>query len=210
MGFEEAGRDLAGLLLEIGVVGGRPHSDLLIAQRWIEGSEGNHDNYNTYLDKEGRALITFTSRKLRQWPLLTGDGSLYEESRADDATDLANQLFGALEVRGLAEVEFKRDSSSGELVIIEPTVGRVSGRCGLVEGGCVELRYTMYCDLTGRPLPAERTQRYVGVKWMFIRRDLLAVLQHCSREKSVPRALLTSLRGPKVYALFSWSDPMPP
>ena len=65
---------------------------------------------------------------------------------------------------------------TGRLVIIEPNVGRPTGRSAIAEAGGVELVLTAYCDVAGLPLPGAREQRYVGAKWIDLRRDLQAAL----------------------------------
>lgn len=186
-----------------------PYSDVLIAQQWIEGGDDDHYNCNSYVDRDGRALVAFTSRKLRQWPPLTGDGSLTEECRADTVVRTTLRLFKMLGFHGLGEVEFKRDAVSGEYLIIEPNVARVTGRCALAEGSGVELLYTMYADIAGLPLPENRRQTFRGVKWIFLRRDLMSAGLLWWRRELTMSDWFQSVRGPKVYALWSWSDPLP-
>ncbi len=107
------------------------------------------------------------------------------------------------------EVEFKRDTRSGETLIIEPNMGRATGRCGLAEGSGVEFLYTMYCDLAGLPLPENRDQPYRGTKWIFLRRDLLSAIYYWRRGDLSIADWWRSLRGPKVFALLSLRDPFP-
>lgn len=186
-----------------------PYADALIVQQWIEGADDDHYSCNCYLDRDGQALVTFTSRKLRQWPPLIGDGSLNEEHRADTVVQTTRRLFEVFGFHGLGEVEFKRDAVSGEYLIIEANVARVTGRCALAEGSGVELLYTMYADLAGLPLPENRQQTFRGVKWIFLRRDLMSAVLLWSRRELTLSDWFQSVRGPKIYALWSWSDPLP-
>ena len=75
---------------------------------------------------------------------------------------------------GLGYLEMKRDPHSGRHFIIEPNIGRPTGRSSIAERGGVELVMTAYRDALGEPLPAARTQRYRGVKWIYWRHDLQA------------------------------------
>ena len=186
-----------------------PYADALIAQRWIEGSDSNHYVCNCYLGRKSEPLVTFVLRKLRQWPPLTGDGSLNEEYRDDEVLNTTVRIFQELNYRGLGELEFKRDESSGRPLIIEPNIGRATGRFALAEGSGVELLYTMYCDLAGWPLPESREQHYRGIKWVFLRRDLMSAFCSWRRGEISLSEWYRSLRGRKVYALFSWTDPGP-
>src|SRR5262249_12454624 len=149
---------------------------VLIAQEWIEGGESELYSCNCYYGRQGRALATFVARKLRQWPPETGTSSLGEEVRNDAVLAATLRLFDAVGYRGLGYVELKRDARSGRHVVIEPNVGRPTGRSAIAEAGGVELLYTMYCDAAGLPLPDARVQRYVGARWIYWRHDLQAAL----------------------------------
>ena len=94
-------------------------------------------------------------------------------------------------------------------MIIEPNIGRPTGRSPIAEAGGVELVYTMYCDALGRPLPAGREQKYSGVKWIYLRWDLQSAFVHWWRGDLTIADWYRSIRGKKAYALFSLTDPGP-
>ena len=119
------------------------------------------------------------------------------------------RLFKAVNYRGLGYVEMKQDARTGKHYIIEPNVGRPTGRSPIVEAGGVELVYTMYCDAVGRPLPANLKQQYGNVKWIYLRRDLQSALYNWRRGDLTLGDWWRSLRGRKVDALFAWNDPGP-
>jgi len=103
----------------------------------------------------------------------------------------------------------KQDTRTGKHYIIEPNIGRPTGRSAISEAGGVELLYTKYCDLVGRPLPANRQQQYKGVKWIYFRRDLQSAFAYWRQGKLTLKDWAASWRGKKVDALFSRSDPAP-
>jgi D-aspartate ligase len=184
-------------------------ADVLVAQEWIRGSEGDHFTCNAYFDRDGRPLVTFVTRKIRQWPPQTGQGSLAVEWRNDVVRDETVRLFSGVGFWGLAYLELKRDAETGEHLIVEPNIGRPTGRSATAEAGGVELLYANYCDVLGLPHTADLTQRYVGAKWIYLGRDLRSALHYWRRGELSVRGWLESLRGPKVDAVFSWRDPLP-
>ena len=111
--------------------------------------------------------------------------------------------------RGLGYVEIKRDVPTDEYYIVEPNIGRPTGRSAIAEAGGVALLYSMYCDAVGFPLPDNRTQTYQGVKWIHIRRDMQAALYGWWHGELTLWDWLRSVRGRKGYALLSWRDPVP-
>jgi D-aspartate ligase len=186
-----------------------PLTDLLVAQEWIEGGYENLFTCNCYFGKNSEPLVTFVTRKIRQWPPETGTGSLGEECRNDVVLAETIQLFKRVRFRGLGYLEMKRDDRTGMHVITEPNIGRPTGRSATAEASGVELLYTQYCDALGLPVPDNLEQPYIGTKWMYFGRDLRAALYEWRRGQLGLRAWWRSLRGVKVDAVFSWKDPMP-
>jgi D-aspartate ligase len=184
-------------------------ADILIAQAWIAGSDTNHITCNCYFGSHSEPLVTFTSRKLRQWPQKTGQGCFGEAYRDEHVACETINLYQSVGFTGLGYLEMKRDENTGKYFIIEPNVGRPTGRSATAEANGVELLYTMYCDALGRPLPASREQKDGNVKWIYLRQDIQSALYSWYHRELTLGAWLRSVRGPKWYAIFSWRDPAP-
>jgi D-aspartate ligase len=185
------------------------YTETLLVQQWIAGSEENLYTCNCYFSASGQPLVTFVARKLRQWPPDVGTGSLREECRNDTALQQTVQLFANVNYRGLGYVEVKRDARSGQHFIVEPNIGRPTGGSAIAEAGGVELLYTMYCDVTGRPLPEQRQQTYGNTKWIYLNQDIRAALYHWRNGDLSLAEWGRSWRGRRFYADFSWLDLMP-
>lgn len=181
----------------------------LLVQEWVEGPEDGLFSCNAYFDRDGTPLVTFVARKLRQWPPHIGTSASGEECRNEGILAENLRLFGGVGFHGLAYLEMKRDVRSGRLLIIEPNVGRPTGRSAIAEAGGVELVHTAYCDAAGLPLPAARQQRYVGTKWLDLRRDVQAAVVARHRGELSVRKWAQTLRGPKAHAIWSRRDPVP-
>jgi predicted ATP-grasp superfamily ATP-dependent carboligase len=184
-------------------------AELLMAQEWVEGSDANLYSCNCYFNADSEPLVTFIARKIRQWPPETGTSCLGEEVRNDEVLEESIRLFRSVGYHGLGYVELKQDERSGKHYIIEPNIGRPTGRSAIAEAGGVELVYTMYCDALQRPLPENRTQQYKDVKWIHIRRDFQSALFYYRRGDLSVREWLRSWRGKKGYAIFAWNDLAP-
>ena len=184
-------------------------AETLMIQEWIDGSDGNLFSCNCYFDANSEPIVTFIARKLRQWPPEAGTSSLGEECRNDNVLEESIRLFRGVGYRGLGYVEFKQDARTGEHYIIEPNIGRPTGRSAIAEAGGVELLYAMYCDAVGWPLPPGLKQEYGNAKWIYWRRDFQAALFYWRRGDISLRDWLHSWRGKKKFAVFSWTDPVP-
>ncbi len=110
---------------------------------------------------------------------------------------------------GLGYLEMKRDSRTGQHRIIEPNIGRPTGRSAIAEAGGVPLLYSMYCDLTGLPLPVHREQSYRGTKWIYFKKDIESSWYYWRRGELTIGKWLKSLKGCRKDAVFSLSDPLP-
>jgi len=184
-------------------------SPTLIAQEWIVGPVNNLFSCNCYFSKNGEPLATFVARKLRQWPPETGDSCLGEECRNEEVLHETIRLFKSVNYRGLGYVEFKQDSRTGKNYIVEPNIGRPTGRSAIAETGGVEIIYSMYCDALDLPLPPNRVQKYGNAKWIYFARDLQSAFHYYRNGKLTLSEWLHSLRGVTVDAIFAWNDPMP-
>lgn len=184
-------------------------SETLIVQELIQGGDKNHYTCNCYFDKRGEPAVVFSSRKVRQWRPQTGQACSSEEIRDETITAETVRLYKKVNYIGLGYLEMKKDDPSGSYFIIEPNVGRPTGRAGAAEKAGVELLYTMYCDALDYPLPSERVQQFKNVKWVHLLRDFQAALYHWRRGELTLAEWWQSLNGPKAFAIFSLRDPLP-
>ena len=122
-------------------------TDILIAQEWVIGKDSNNYSCNAYFDSSGNPLATFIAKKLRQYPVETGNTSLGVECREDKVLEESLRLFKVSKLSGLGYLEMKKDDRDGHFYIIEPNIGRPTGRSAIAEAGGVELVHTMYCDI---------------------------------------------------------------
>jgi predicted ATP-grasp superfamily ATP-dependent carboligase len=186
-----------------------PWANELMVQEWIEGTDAELYSCNCYFDAESRPLVTFVSRKLRQWPPEIGVSSLGEECRNDVVLQETIRLFKSVGYRGLGYVEMKRDVRTGKHFVIEANIGRPTGRSAIAEAGGVALLYAAYCDTAGRPLPAGLSQKFIGAKWVYLRQDIRSALHYWRRGELSLMQWAQSWRGIRRDAVFSWSDPAP-
>ena len=184
-------------------------ADLLMIQEWIEGNDATLYSCNCYFNACSEPMVTFIARKLRQWPPQTGTSCLGEECRNDFVLEESIRLFRSVNYHGLGYVEMKRDERTGKHYIIEPNIGRPTGRSAIAEAGGVELLYTKYCDVLDLPLPANREQKYKGVKWIYLQHDIPSAFHYWKRGELTLQEWWQSVRGAKRDAVFSWTDPAP-
>jgi len=186
-----------------------PWAPQLILQEWIDGPDEELFSCNCYFNSQSLPLVTFISRKLRQWPPETGVSSLGEECRNDVVLQESIRLFQSADYHGLGYVEIKRDVRSDNYFVIEPNIGRPTARSAIAEAGGVSLLYAAYCDIAGEPLPVNLKQKYGKAKWIYLRRDIQSAVHYWRQGSLSLISWWQSWRGVRKDAVFSWTDPGP-
>jgi len=181
----------------------------VIVQEWIEGTDSDLYSCIFYYNEDYNQEILFTSRKLRQWLIDSGDASLAQEWRNDSVLEITEELLGRIKFRVIGSIEYKQDSSSGRYFVTEPNIGRPVSRIGLVEDAGVLIIQTMYCDASGLPLPSHEGQLYGDVKWILLRNDVLSAWTYYKKGELSLWGWIKSLHGEKSYAVLSVRDPLP-
>ncbi len=124
----------------------------------ITGADDEYVSYYAYLGEKGEPLLELTKRKLRQNPPRFGIGTYHAMSHDAELAELGLRFFAAVGLRGLGNVEFKRDGRDGNLKLIECNA-RFTMSNELIRRAGVDLALFSYNRLTGRPLPAVDSYR---------------------------------------------------
>lgn len=164
-------------------------------------------SYYTYLDDHGDPLFHYTKRKLRVYPTGFGLGTYHVSQWLPEVADLGLRFCRAAKLRGVANVEFKRDSRDGLLRLIECNA-RFTNAQEVVRTSGIDMGMVAYARLTGMPLPPiEGFRERVGL--LFLVEDLQALADYRRRgQLSVPE-WLRSLAMRQATPFFDWRDPKP-
>ena len=146
-------------------------TDTPIVQEWILGKDSNLNSCTFYYNGKHEPVITYTSRKLRQWPIEAGEISFGEEIRNEILVEHTMNLLNNIQFSGVGSLEMKMNDRDGKYYMMEVNVCRLPMRFKIVEAGGVELVYTMYSDALGLNNSTSTIQRFRGVKWISLHRD---------------------------------------
>jgi predicted ATP-grasp superfamily ATP-dependent carboligase len=173
----------------------------------IPGPDDRLCSYYTYLDENSRPMFHFTKRIIRRYPVMTGTACYHVTDWIPEAAELGNRLFAHVGLRGLANVEFKRDDRDGRLKLIECNARFTASDC-LVAAAGINLAAFVYCRLTGRPLPdTSRFER--GLRLWDPLRDFQAHLALRRRGELTSGRWLASVLHRQTFPYFQWTDPLP-
>lgn len=144
-----------------------PH---VVVQEYIVGKDSNMYDLNFLVDREGSVRGHVIARKLRVYPPTAGWGSYVRTVHSRELVDLCGQIIEKLDLRGLINIQFKRDSRTGVYKLIEiHTRTSIFDYLGARAGANLPALYSRY--LNGDDALDEPAYRE-GVKYINIGRDL--------------------------------------
>lgn len=186
------------------------HSEEWTVQTLIPGPESNI-HVAAIFRSVGGDHVTFTARKLRQYPINFGSASLLVSDDDEQVADQARILLEAMEFEGIAGVEFKRDARDGTLVLIE-----MNPRPSLwFSASTAHGEYLVHRQLMewfGDGVSRPRLARHDKVTWRYGLKDRLAARAHrrSSPIASVPSPDTSAAAvGETVWAVYQQGDSRP-
>jgi predicted ATP-grasp superfamily ATP-dependent carboligase len=180
----------------------------ILVQEWVDGRDEDICATFVYLNRESEPLLSFSSRKLRQWPPLVGNTSATVPHSDPELERQTISILQRLRLRGLGSIEWKRDSRSGRYLIIEPTVGRcdLNSPVSLLWG--LNFPMVAYQDAVGLTVPPMTARPRRGC-WVQEENELFSVLHSMRHGQLKLGDWRRSLRGKVTCAYWSWRDPIP-
>lgn len=177
-----------------------------LIQPFIVGPNTNHHKVCAYIGADGEPLVCIGMRKVRQFPVDFGVGTLMESADDPELAEMGLRLCRALQWRGPVSIEFKRDERDGawRLIELNPRLWQQHGlaaRCG------VDFSLLQYADLTGSPVTCGGYQ--LGVRWLDEFSDPRSAWHHARRGRLTAGQWLASFGRVRVAAVFALDDPRP-
>lgn len=174
----------------------------------VPGDDSRFTSYYTWIDDDGTPAFHFTKHKLRQYPIGFGTGTFHVVTRDPAVAEIGLELFRRIGLRGLGNVEFKRDARDGTLRLIECNL-RITAANELLLRAGLDLAWFVWCRTTGRDveLPPEFRE---GQTMCVPSRDVRALRDYRrAGQLSVPRWVASVTRRVPTLPVFSWRDPAP-
>jgi D-aspartate ligase len=200
-------RDFAELVDAFEKVHGQGVEALLLEE--IPGDDDRLCSCFTYLDENGEPSFAFTKRVIRRYPEHQGFGCYHITDWEPDVWEAGLRLVQHVGLRGLANVEFKRDRRDGKLKVIECNIRFTAANQNVVASG-YDLPLFVYGRLVGMPLIDLRDKRYGrNVRLWFPVDDFSAFLDLRRQGRLTASAWLTSVLHRQSLPYFRWDDPLP-
>ena len=179
----------------------------MLATEIVPGIDDAYCSYYSWFDENSEALFHFTKRKLRQLPIGFGTGTYHETGWEPDAADIGHRLFKSVGLRGIGNVEFKRDARDGKLKLIECNL-RFTAANELVRRAGIDLAALAYRDATNQPMPAVSGFREGLHQWHPFD-DTRAFLAYRKQGDLTFPSWVRSIAHPQCFPIFALHDPLP-
>lgn len=176
-------------------------------QQCIEGPESALRMYQTYIDRNGEARGEFAINRTRLLPPGFGVARAAQIAPAEDLRAPSLQLLKSIGWRGMAELEFKRDTRTGLNYLIE-----INGRNSLLHGlplrAGVNFTLMAYSEALEEDIAGYEPNGWTGT-WINIQADFIATLKSLGRDDQSLLDILKSYCGPLTFADWSRDDMRP-
>jgi D-aspartate ligase len=180
--------------------------DVLLVEH-IPGGDDQLASYFTYVDESGEALLDFTKRVIRRYPAGIGAACYHVTDWVPQIVQPSRALLRQSGLRGLANIEFKRDERDGRYKLIECN-GRFAGSNGLVSAAGCNLAALAYNRIVGRP-HAVPSQFKMGMRLWDPLRDFFAFRERAQLGELTAGQWLQSVCRRQTFPVFRWTDAKP-
>lgn len=179
----------------------------MMIQEIIPGNARFMYGFNSYYDKSFTPNGAFVYRRIREWPPTSGNGVFIEKYDKPELEKIITPLIKKIKFHGIIDAEFKIDERNGELKLIE-----INPRCWMQIGFLlkhgINLPHMVYLDALGQNfdnLYLDKNQ----VKWVYMLHDIPSAFHEIKKHNLSFGQWIQSYKGKKIYAIFSWNDPLP-
>jgi predicted ATP-grasp superfamily ATP-dependent carboligase len=181
-------------------------SPRLSLQSYIRGPDSNLRIIGAFKAPSGEYAF-FALRKLLQYPKEAGTGIVLETCQDDSLAEKSDRLLSALGYHGIAEIEFKFDSTLRDYVLIEVNPRHWDQHfLGTKVGVNLTKTQVDYYNNASASFPVQKERT---VKWIADDQYLINLLRAVLHREYSARYCLSCIRGKKSFAVFSFPDPLP-
>ena len=181
-------------------------SSEIIVQDFIPGGPKNLYSFCPFF-KNGKVITGIAARRPRQRPMDFGYASTYVELvDIPELRSISEKFLGLINYYGIAEVEFMYDPRDRQYKLLEVNP-RIWVWHALAIAACVDLPYILYQDMIGEEIAVPDYIKQV--KWIRLITDIPTVFSEIAKGNLKLSDYATSMKGKKVEAVLSFTDPLP-
>ena len=179
----------------------------VVIQEYVHGRDECLYDLHALLDHSSNAVSFVLGRKIRTYPPHFGMGCYTETLQDDEITNTGLEALKKINFRGLANINMKRDSRTGDIKILEINP-RSSLWSYLDAFAGNNLAVKAYYLATGQPF-SPTCEYDLGVRWLNFKNDFHSLLEYRKAGEWHFRSWLRSFGGKTAFHVFSLRDPLP-
>ncbi|KAF5048746.1 ATP-grasp domain-containing protein [Proteiniclasticum sp. QWL-01] len=182
----------------------------VFVQRIIPGPETNCYCWEGYMNQDSVCTHYTTVQKIRQWPNNFGAATYAKQKWIPECHEICGPFFEKVGYKGFAEVDLKRDETTGDIYLIEINC-RYIGFTELLIALGFNTPFITYREMIGDPLPPQAWNYDTGYSWIHALEDKFARDKYKETGQISPEQMDEDTRsaGIRVSPIWSKEDPMP-
>jgi predicted ATP-grasp superfamily ATP-dependent carboligase len=184
-----------------------PNNPNLMLQEYVPGCDETNCMFNGYFNQDSTCLVSFTGKKIRQYPAYAGVTSLGMCSTNEAVDTMTRRFMKAIGYRGIVDLGFRFDARDEKYKIydVNPRIGATFRL--FVDTSGLDVARTLYLDMTGQPVEPGLMRE--GRKWVVEDADAISGWRYYRDGKLQLNEWISSLRGVEEGALFASDDWLP-
>jgi len=184
----------------------------VVIQEFVPGGDEQLYSINLFVDENGKIKGQFIAQKRRIYPITAGTGCYVVTVEDSNMLDMAKGVIQKLNLKGLLNIQFKRDTRTGKPRLMEIHV-RNSFWSFLGTAAGVNLAKLYYEHLTNYKKNKSPNEKTIipksGVKFFDLEKDIKAFWQYRKAGEITFRDWIKSYCGDFVVGGHLFSDPIP-
>ena len=176
-------------------------------QEYIPGGDDTVWMLDGYFNDRSECLLSFTGKKIRQYPVFHGSTSLGICLENETVRKTTTEFMKKIGYKGLLDIGYRYDARDGlyKLLDANPRIGSTF-RLFVADNG-IDVARAMYLDLTGQPVTPGAPRE--GRKWLVEDQDLISCLRYHREGTLTFKQWIDSFRGVQETAFYASDDLYP-
>jgi predicted ATP-grasp superfamily ATP-dependent carboligase len=184
-----------------------PANPNLMIQEYIPGGDDTVWMFDGYFNEQSDCLLSFTGKKIRQYPVSQGSTSLGICLQNETVRKTTTDFMKKIGYKGILDIGYRYDARDGlyKVLDINPRIGSTF-RLFVAENG-MDVARALYMDLTGQQvLPGTARE---GRKWIVEDQDFISCLRYHREGNLTFRQWIDSFRGVEEAGFYASDDLYP-
>ena len=180
----------------------------VVVQRIIPGFDDHMYTFDAYLNQDSKVTHWITCQKLRQFPINYGASVYTIQKQEPELYEMGARFLEDIGFKGFAEIEFKKDKSTGEYYLIEINA-RTTNLNSLIYKVGINMPYLAYCELTDKLPKPYTVEEDTNIAFWYAYEDFFSIRNYIKSKQLTRKEIMKSFKRKKAYAIWDIKDPLP-